>query len=254
MRKILEVCTDTFTSVKNACISSSDRVELCSDLQTGGITPSYAFVEKVVNSFDIPVNILIRPRVGNFCYSEDEFEIMCEDIKKLKLLNINGIVSGVLKKNGCVDYEKTKKLVEISKPLEFTFSRAIDNSADYEKGIKDIIDCGATRILTSGGYSGINMGIENLIKILYKFGNNIIIMPGGGLDMNNLKKLLSSGFCEFHSSASGFIEDECYNNSDLSGMGHYIHNNKRGYMYANTDKIKEMKNIIENYSGSGNLL
>lgn len=244
MNKKLEICTDTLQSAINANNANADRIELCNDLQTGGITPSFGFVKKVIESIVIPINILIRPRAGNFYYSDDEFEIMCDDIKNLKSLPINGIVSGVLEKNGHIDYNRTKKLIDISKPLEFTFHRAIDNSVDIERGIKTIIDAGANKILTSGGYSNIDLGIDKLINVFSKYKNEIIIMPGGGLNFNNVEKLLDAGFCEFHFSASEFLQDNCYNNPNLSGMGHYEDKNDIGYMYSSKKKILEMKKII----------
>ncbi|MDL2262908.1 hypothetical protein LJC11_05345 [Bacteroidales bacterium OttesenSCG-928-I21] len=245
MRKILEICVDTVVSAKNADTAKASRIELCSSLQSGGVTPSFATIEKITNTISIPVNVLIRPRSGNFYYTNDEFEIICKDIEKIKTLNVNGFVSGVLDKFGNVDKEKTKQLVEISKPFDFTFHRAIDNTTDYIKNIKSLINCGVMRMLTSGASSSISLGMTNLKKSFSEFKNDIIIMPGGGLNFDNVRELIDYGFSEYHFSASEFIEDNCYNNKDLlGGMGHYIHNSECGYMYSDRNKIEKMISIL----------
>ncbi|MDR2834620.1 MAG: copper homeostasis protein CutC [Bacteroidales bacterium] len=237
----IEICCDSIASARNAKIGGADRIELCSAINTGGVTPSHGIVKKVKEILNIPINVLIRPRPGNFCYSEEEFEIILSDIEFCKEMKVNGIVSGILLKNGRVDIERTKILLEKSYPIEFTFHRAIDNSFDYIKNIETLINLGVKRILTSGNYSSISKGLENLTQIQSLFGDKITIMPGGGINLKNIYSLIKIGFSEIHLTASKFIEDDCYNNSNLKGMGHFEKNGKLGYKYADATSIHDFR-------------
>ncbi|MDD4157570.1 MAG: copper homeostasis protein CutC [Candidatus Cloacimonetes bacterium] len=238
MKHLVEICTDTLKSVENAIIGGSQRIELCSVLECGGITPSYGFTKKVAELNKIKVNILIRPRPGNFVYSDDEFKIMCEDIKQFKELNINGIVSGVLTKEGTVDIEKTKILVELSKPLEFTFHRAFDNCKNINHAIDEVIETGANRLLTSGGKASVDESKDTIIKLHKKYGNRITIMPGGGINLDNAAFFIENGIKEIHLSAGSFEKDNTYYNNELAGMGNSVKDGEIGYKYSNIEVIK----------------
>ena len=240
MKYLVEICTDTFTSVENAIAGGAQRIELCSGLDSGGITPSYGFAKKVAELGKIKVNILVRPRPGNFVYSKDEFEIMCEDIKEFKKLNINGIVSGILTKEGNVDIEKTKTLVELSRPLEFTFHRAFDNCKNIKLAINAVIKTGADRLLTSGGKASVNDSKETIIKLHKEYEPKIIIMPGGGINLDNAAFFIQNGIQEIHLSAGSFERDNAYYNHELVGMGHSIKNGEIGYKFSNIQLIKKI--------------
>ena len=188
----------------------------------------------------ITVNILIRPRPGNFVYSSDEFEIMCEDIKEFKKLNINGIVSGILTKEGNVDIEKTKILVELSRPLEFTFHRVFDNSKNINLAIDEVIKTGADRLLTSGGKASVNDSKETIIKLHKEYGSKIIIMSGGGINLDNAAFFIQNGIKEIHLSAGSFERDNAYYNHELTGMGHSVKNGEIGYKFSNIQLIKKI--------------
>ena len=200
---MLEVCASNYQSSINAQEAGAHRIELCEDLEVGGVTPSKKLINRVVEELNIPVFVLIRPREGDFVYSESEFSTMKESIKQCKDLGCTGIDSGILKKEKSVDIERTKQLIELSKPLPFTFHRAFDEVVNPLKALDQLIDLGADRILTSGQESSAEKGIELLKSLNNKTKDKIIILPGAGVNPNNVKLFKDSGFTEVHASASG---------------------------------------------------
>jgi copper homeostasis protein len=198
----LEICANSFQSAKNAEEAGAHRIELCSELAVGGITPSYGLIKQVVEELSIETYVLIRPRSGNFIYTDVEIEIMKNDIQTCKDLGCSGIVSGVLKEDNSLDVKRTKMLIEISKPLAFTFHRAFDCVSNPMETLESLVDLGVDRILTSGQESSVDDGLELLNQLKTKGGQNIIILPGGGVHPENTKKIMEAGFNEIHASAS----------------------------------------------------
>ena len=198
----VEVCANSFQSAINAQNAGADRIELCSELAVGGITPSYGLLKEVMQILEIPVNVLIRPRSGNFSYSEEEFNIMKEDILLCKELGCAGIVSGVLKEDNTIDVERTKELVELAKPLSFTFHRAFDWTPNAINSFKELSDIGVDRILTSGQHKAAVVGFETLQELLKISDNKTIIMPGGGIKAENILLFKEAGFKEIHFSGT----------------------------------------------------
>ncbi len=245
MKKNLEICCDTIKSVKNANNAKAQRIELCTALNTGGISPSYSFLKQAIEISDIPINALLRPRAGNFVYSDIEFEIMCEELKEMKRAGVAGIVSGVLLENGRIDKERTKKLLELSKPQSFTFHRGIDFCTDIDEAMDFLCEIGAKAVLTSGGCAKINEGLENIIIMHKKYGNKICIMPGGGLNFENAKILKDVGIYEFHFSASEFEEESVVYSRYPNGLGHIINGEKYGYNYSSKNTIKKMLEVLK---------
>ncbi|MEM9679022.1 MAG: copper homeostasis protein CutC [Bacteroidota bacterium] len=204
---LLEICANSYQSAINAQDARAHRIELCQTLSVGGLTPSHELITQVVNALRIPVFVLIRPRAGNFVYSNAEFEVMKEDIKTCKAIGVSGIVSGVLHDDHTIDLERTKALMVLSRPLSFTFHRAFDEVINPELALTQLIDLGVDRILTSGQQSNAEAGIE-LLTDLNKIANNkIIIMPGAGINANNAYLFKTSGFMELHASASSPIQE-----------------------------------------------
>ena len=195
---IIEVCAESYKYAVNAELSGADRIELCKDLYLDGLTPDYDTAKKTIDEVNIPVFILIRPREGDFNYFNEEYELMKADIVKFKEMGCKGIVSGVLNKDKTIDIKRTKELVELSRPLEFTFHRAFDIVQNPFKEIENLIDIGVNRLLTSGQKDKAIDGLDLLNELKEKTNNKIVIMPGSGITIDNFKKFNS--FEEIHGS------------------------------------------------------
>ena len=195
---IIEVCAESYEYAVKAEKAGADRIELCKDLHLDGLTPNYESAKKTIDTLNIPVFILIRPRGGDFIYSHEEFELMKRDILRFRKMGCKGIVSGVLNSDNSIDTKKTKELVELSRPLEFTFHRAFDkvNNPLYE--IENLIRLGIDRVLTSGQKEKAIDGLV-LLKQLNSISNNRIkIMPGSGINKSNIVNFVN--FEEIHGS------------------------------------------------------
>ena len=147
---IIEVCAESYEYALKAEKAGADRIELCKDLHLDGLTPDYESAKRTIDKLNIPVFILIRPRQGDFIYSDEEFELMKDDIIKFKEIGCKGIVSGVLNDDNSIDIERTKDLIELSRPLEFTFHRAFDVVNNPLIEIENLIEMRVDRVLTSG--------------------------------------------------------------------------------------------------------
>ena len=183
---IIEVCAESYESAINAELGGADRIELCKDLHLDGLTPDFEIAKKTINKLKIPVFILIRPREGDFVYSDEEFELMKSDIVKFKEMGCKGIVSGVLKSDNNIDLIRTKELIELSKPTEFTFHRAFDKIINPLNGMEQLINIGVNRILTSGQKETAAEGVELIKKLNQSAKGRIKIMPGSGIKLNNV--------------------------------------------------------------------
>lgn len=204
---ILEICANSYQSAKNARDAGAHRIELCQELSVGGITPSYGLLKKVVREIDIPVFVLIRPRCGNFVYSDDEFQVMKTDIQLCKDLGCKGIVSGVLNSDKTIDIKRTKELVELSKPLGFTFHRAFDEVRNPKEALKELMDLGMERVLTSGQKATAEEGLELFKELQSIAENKLTIIAGGGVSAKNVMLFKEAGLTEVHASASTTRED-----------------------------------------------
>ena len=208
---ILEVCANSYESALNAQKGGAQRIELCEDLAVGGLTPNFELSKKVISELNIPVFILIRPRDGDFNYSGEEFEQIKKDIIIFKELGCKGIVSGILtKKDNNIDISRTRELIELSKPLEFTFHRAFDEALSPIDVLHQLIELKADRILTSGQAETAVKGLDLLKELINIAENKIIIMPGSGVNINNILEFKKIGSKEIHGS---FIKDPNNKNS-----------------------------------------
>ena len=178
--------------------AGANRIELCKDLNLDGLTPDYETAKRTINSLSIPVFILIRPREGDFIYSDEEFELMKQDIVKFKEMGCKGIVSGVLNNDKSIDIERTQELVELSRPLEFTFHRAFDVVMNPLNEIKKLIEIDVDRVLTSGQKNKAIEGLDLLLELKHISKNRIIIMPGSGINKSNIVNF--GNFKEIHGS------------------------------------------------------
>ena len=195
---IIEVCADSYEYAEKAEKVGAKRIELCKHLHLDGLTPNYKTAKKTIDKLNIPVFVLIRPREGDFNYSNEEFELMKKDIVKFKEMGCKGIVSGVLNDDKTIDIERTKELVNLSRPSEFTFHRAFDVVSDPFKEIENLIELGIDRVLTSGQKNKAIEGLELLEKLNSITKNRIKIMPGSGINKSNIVNFRN--FKEIHGS------------------------------------------------------
>lgn len=199
----IEVCVDSIESALIAEESGAHRLELCSALSEGGLTPSYGFMQQVLSRISIPVNVLIRPRAGDFLYSSSEVEAMKTDIKAAKELGVSGFVIGVLNSDGTINTEVMSELIRMCTPMPVTFSRAFDTVYDQFDALEQVINLGCIRILTSGGKLSAPEGMEQIALLNLTANKRIIIMPGSGISADNIEKVYQVTACnEFHLSAS----------------------------------------------------
>lgn len=196
---IKEACVESFAEALAAEKRGADRIEFCDNLTVGGTTQSYGAIKLAVQNLKIPVFPIIRPRGGDFCYSQAEIEIMKEDIKVCKNLGAKGVVLGVLTEDKKIDYVVLKELVELAFPMEVTFHKAIDELTNPVSEVLKLADIGVKRILTSGTKVTALEGAEIINEMIQKAGNRIKIVVAGGVTTENFKtvseKIVSS---EYH--------------------------------------------------------
>ena len=240
----IEICANSVQSAINAEKGGANRVELCDNLWEGGTTPSMATIVLAKQQVSIDVYVLIRPRGGDFVYSDLEFEIIKKDILLCKEAGVDGIVCGVLLPSGEIDIGRTKELVKLSHPLPFTFHRAFDHVDDIEKGIADLKECGVVRVLTSDQKSRAIDGLDNLMMMSTFAGDEISIMPGGGVNTENIQKLHARGFREFHFSAKSHVKGQkSYSNKVPMNGSKDIP--EETIQVSDTNKIQEIKKLLD---------
>lgn len=198
----VEICANSFESAKAAQDAGADRIELCTELSVGGLTPSLGLIEKTIIDLDIPIHVLIRPRSGNFTYSEEEFDVMLRDIAFCSEIGCAGIVSGVLNHEPQIDIKRTAELIKACKGMEFTFHRAFDWVEDPIEEIQKLLDLRATRLLSSGLKSSAIEGISLLKQLKDTSEGKLEIMPGGGINLENVLTFREFGFKSVHLSAT----------------------------------------------------
>jgi len=199
---IIEICANSFESAQAAQLAGADRIELCTELSVGGLTPSHGLIEKVVSELNIQTHVLIRPRSGNFAYSKEEVDVMLRDIAFCKKLGCAGIVSGFLTSENKIDTKKTQQLIEASDGMEFTFHRAFDWVVNPLEELQKLIDLKVNRLLSSGQNPTAIEGISLLKELQKLTKDKIEIMPGGGINLENALKFKEANFKSIHFSAT----------------------------------------------------
>lgn len=198
----LEIACFNADSAVIAQENGADRVELCSEMTVGGTTPNFQIVKEVRKKTTIDLNVMIRPRGGNFVYSTAEFNQMKSDILALKTIPVDGFVFGILNEDHSINTTQNKILVDLAKPFPCTFHRAFDDVPEAFQALEQIIECGFQTILTSGQQPNVLRGKERLAELVEAANNRIVIMPGGGLRSVNIEKIQQNTKAVFyHSSA-----------------------------------------------------
>ncbi len=195
----VEICVDAVDSALAAQHGGAHRIELCANLLEGGTTPSAGLLQVVRHKIAMPIQVMIRPRGGDFCYSDDEFAVMQQDVVNAKSHGADGVVFGLLKPDGTVDVERTRNLVDLARPLPVTFHRAFDVCADLASALEVVISTGAARILTSGGEASALAGVSSLSRLIKRSAGRITILAGGGISSTNAREVVKkSGVHEIH--------------------------------------------------------
>lgn len=205
----LEISTYTLGGVKAAMDLGVDRVELCDNIKEGGTTPSYGLVKAALETGFGGVFVIVRPRGGDFLYNDDEFEIIKKDIVQFRQMGVHGVVSGILLPDGNIDTLRTRELVELARPMKFTFHRAFDMCQNPQQGLEDLIGIGVDIVLTSGTENTAVEGQELLKELVEQAGDRIAILAGSGVNAGNIPLLhAATGARQYHLSAVKEVPSE----------------------------------------------
>jgi copper homeostasis protein len=213
--KKIEIACFNLESAIFAQKAGADRVELCANISVGGTTPSIEIIQQARKNLSIDLYVMIRPRGGDFVYSEAELEQMKSDIVNIKKLGVNGFVFGILNEDKTINIEQNNALIELATPFSCTFHRAFDAVTNYEQALEDVISCGFSTLLTSGTFSNVMEGKEVLKKLVKQAKNRIEIMPGGGLRSMNISELNQIVNANWYHSSAITDETEIANSEEI---------------------------------------
>lgn len=214
----LEIACFNLDSAVIAQENGANRVELCAEMEVGGTTPDFEITKHVKTLLTIDLNVMIRPRGGNFVYSDAEFQQMKNEIIQFKEIGINGFVFGILTSTNLVNKTQNTELVELAKPFPCTFHRAFDEVADAFQSLEEIIECGFQTILTSGQQPNVMEGVNRLAELVSKSNNRIIIMPGGGLRSSNIEFIQEKTNATFYHSSAITDGSETANGKEIIAL------------------------------------
>jgi copper homeostasis protein len=235
---LLEICVFNTATAIAAEKAGADRIELCENYANGGTTPSYGYLKTVREKIGIPVFPMIRPRGGDYFHTKDEIDIILKDILLCKELQFEGVVFGLLNQDGSIDQENTARLVEAAYPLDVTFHRAFDRCKNPLNALETLIQCGCTRVLTSGQYPKVTDGLGLVKSLVEQANNRIIIMPGSGLNSSNVQHIIdNAGVSEVHTSARISIPSTTEYRNPLMPEDFDID-------FVDVNEIKKIKSII----------
>ncbi len=239
-----EVCIDTVESALAAEAGGASRVELCSALGEGGLTPSLGLLQVVRSRIRIPIAAMVRPRAGDFCYSDDEFEVMRQDVASFKQSGADMIVLGLLQPDGTIDADRTRQLIELARPLPVTFHRAFDMTKDARTSLETLIQLGCDRVLTSGQEKSVLEGLDLLVDLVRQAGGRILVVPGGGITEKNLPRILRE--CspkEFHVSASGTRDSRMEFRNSRIPMGRTLAASEYAVAVADAGRVRRFRSL-----------
>lgn len=247
MSIVLEICIDSVESAIAAQEGGANRVELCANLLEGGTTPSAGTIALARKHIEIDLNVIIRPRGGDFLVSEIEFEVMKYDIEQAKQLGANGVVIGLLNADGSVDAARTAALVKLARPLSVTFHRAFDMARDPYEALETLISLGIDRVLTTGQESSALEGLDLITELVRQAANRIIIMPGlsSGVSEQTVRKIVSqSGAREIHTTASVSLDSGMTFRNPRSFMGGELRPPEFARMVTDARRVSEFVRAV----------
>lgn len=237
----IEICLEDATSVIAAEQGGADRVEFCADLFEGGTTPSLGSFLTAKDHTHIPMNVMIRPRGGDFCYSDIEFETMLHDVRIFKENGANAIVFGILTPDGMIDIKRSEELIKAARPLPVTFHRAFDMTKNLPQSLETLIRLGVERVLTSGGEPSVMEGILMLRDLVKQAGDRIIIMPGCGITERNFPYLQSVVHAkEYHVFVPGEYDSQMTYRPGTIYMGGLLRQPEFLISHTDTQRVKSI--------------
>ncbi|MFP3013257.1 MAG: copper homeostasis protein CutC [Arsenophonus sp. NC-PY1-MAG3] len=243
----LEICCYGAECALIAQEFGADRIELCSSSAEGGLTPSYGCLKQVIDALKISVHPIVRPRGGDFYYSDSEFEIIKHDIKFIRQLGFLGVVYGILNRDGHIDIPRMRILKELSGDMAVTFHRAFDMCITPKQAYIQLAELGIARILTSGQKQNAELGLpllKELNVLSRKIPNSPIIMAGGGVKLSNIQKFIDAGLPEVHSSAGKIIPSTMnYHKAEVT-MSSNMEIDESTHYCVDSDVVKAMKNLL----------
>ncbi len=246
---LIEVCANSLQSAINAQAGGAKRVELCDNLYEGGTTPSPATIKLARQKLHIKLNVLIRPRGGDFLYSDLEFEIIKQDIEFCKETGCDGVVIGFLNSDGTIDIEKTAEAIKLARPMNLTFHRAFDMVRDPFEALEQLMELGVDRLLTAGQKNKVPEGKGLIAELVKKAGDKLIIMPGSGINEKNIAMMhRATGAVEFHLTGQKKVDSKMKYRKEGIFLGGLSQIPEYLIAETDTDRIRRTSNILNEIS------
>ncbi|NKI30652.1 copper homeostasis protein CutC [Croceivirga thetidis] len=239
---LVEVCCNSLESALNAQKAGADRIELCSELGVGGLTPSYGLLKLVKEALEIPIHVLIRPRGGHFSYSDSELKVMKTNIAFCREIGVNGIVTGVLTKDFYVHRDQTAELIEAAKSMKFTFHRAFDWVVNPHDAITELDELGVDTVLTSGQQPNADVALKLLLELQEKT-SKVQVMAGGGINLSNALLFKEAGLSAIHLSGSKF--GQVVNVSHKIPMSSAKHLQEHQVAVTDSEVVRQVINAVK---------
>lgn len=218
-RILVEACVDAIDAALEAEQGGAGRIELCGELLQGGVTPSAGLIAAVWDKIDIPLFVLVRPRTGDFLYTDDELDVMRRDIEQVKTLAVDGVALGVLTADGDVDVERLRSLVELARPMSVTFHRAFDMVRDQAAAADALMELGIDRVLTSGGAPTATEGSGAIASLVQRVGDRMVVMAGGSITAANVGRVVAAtGVNEVHVRGAAPVQSAMRHRRDMVSL------------------------------------